>query len=826
MLLFAAGCLAGAVAGCGEPDISEEQASEYVDGWSPSVEDTLRQMAVAPAGKKNLRERLSAASERDLNKSQRDEPPYDVFIDQVYAELDYEFELVSRTGLTERGQAVWRGVRAVEDHALSADGYPIEAIEAQLDELDEANTRFEQLDQFETSDEELQAARKWLSEQPVSAFDLEEANHEELTKQVLSTDSGRRMQERLADYETVSAELAEHEAKLEQQLARSLLRYARQMKHFRIKDIFIHPRHDDRWNNPNIEERRPDRAKGPYQAGVVWRRAAAIAEEMSDETEILHDRLRQTLRDAITGDAEATVAGLAPEHPQYDLLQKEYLRYKKIADDGGWQEVPATGGLRPGRSHATVEKLKERLKIEGYYPDDAPIDTTYDEALEDAVEAYQTTHQMQVTGRPHNVFWSSLNTSATKRSKQIALNMQRWRESNIDHSDSLYAFINIPDFYVELWKDQQLHDRIRIVVGNNDQKVDEETEEKENPNRTPTLSAYIDRVIYNPYWNVTERIRAEETLPEVRKSVEASYKAKVERLVQSKLAEEKQESAADEEETSLTDGGSYFGARGQDGAQAEPDEQRADEENDEGTEDGAEETSTDAAEEEGEEKAESPASAAARTYWSKNADDEIVFDVAKLRSLVGSSAGGSSEGASGESAGEAADAPSALTSQFRYLDPETGRVDVSSTDPDHIPAWYEENDYEVMFPGKKWEYVRMLQGEENALGKVKVIFPNMYDVYLHDTPAKELFNRDIRAFSHGCMRMHEPLTFAKLLLEHDGQLDDYNIDHILAETIYEPIFLKKRVPVHIDYFTVRVDDEGRANFLADIYDYDTFGDEG
>jgi murein L,D-transpeptidase YcbB/YkuD len=102
----------------------------------------------------------------------------------------------------------------------------------------------------------------------------------------------------------------------------------------------------------------------------------------------------------------------------------------------------------------------------------------------------------------------------------------------------------------------------------------------------------------------------------------------------------------------------------------------------------------------------------------------------------------------------------------------------------------------------------------------------MHDVYLHDTPHKALFSRDIRAFSHGCMRMHEPLTFAEYLLEQDGKLDEYNVDRILSEGTYEPIFLDKQVPVHIDYVTVRVDENGRANFLADIYDYDKFGDDG
>jgi murein L,D-transpeptidase YcbB/YkuD len=825
---------------CGEPNISQEQASPYVDEWSTTVEGTLREMAVAPAGKKNLEGRLTQAASVQESKVQRDEPPYDIFVNDLYRELGYEYHLVERSGLTERGQAVWTALQAVEDHALDPNDYALADVEAKLAALADANERFEKLETFETSAAEKKEAVGWLTSQPQSAFELSESNHPALTQTVLDSDSGQRMQDRLADYETVSAEIATIEAAIEHLLMRNVARYSRQMKHFRIREVFVHPKNFDRWTNPNIEGRRPDKAQATWHARTAWRKAAEITRTIADkeQVEILHGRMRDTLEQLIKGEPKAVLASIEPSQPQYAGLKREYLRYKKIVDEGGWEKVTVTKGLRPGRDHKVAEQLKKRLKIEGYYGADAPIDQKYDDALVDAIEAYQKTHQMQVSGKPHHMFWSSINIPADRRMKQVVINMERWRGSNVSHSDPTYVYVNIPDFTAEVWRDQERKMRFRIVVGNNDLAPKEKREEakknpdepfKKHPNRTPTLSAYIDRVIYNPYWNVTERIRDEEILPEVRASVEAGYKAKIKRILGVSDA-----AAESKEEATLT--GSAAGAalpsEQVDPVPAQPDPAQQAQQAQLNQQGQSNQGQSNRGQSDLGEQAQTgpllPARSAlpakpaktAESYWSKNADGQHVFDVTALAALV------SSPDSTGSGPVDGEEQPTALAAKFPYIDPATGLVNVSSTRPENIPAWYEANAYEVMFPGKKWEYVRMKQGDENALGKVKVIFPNMHDVYLHDTPHKALFSRDIRAFSHGCMRMHEPLTFAEHLLEQDGKLAEHNVDRILSEGTYEPIFLTKQVPVHIDYITVRVDEDGRANFLADVYNYDTFGDDG
>ncbi|QSW87853.1 L,D-transpeptidase family protein [Flavobacterium endoglycinae] len=116
--------------------------------------------------------------------------------------------------------------------------------------------------------------------------------------------------------------------------------------------------------------------------------------------------------------------------------------------------------------------------------------------------------------------------------------------------------------------------------------------------------------------------------------------------------------------------------------------------------------------------------------------------------------------------------------------------------------------------------VRQLPGKNNSLGLVKFLFPNTSNIYLHDTPAKSLFERESRAFSHGCVRVAKPRELAIELLKVDPQWNPERIDkamHAGKESWYT---LKKKVPVYIGYFTAWVDREGNLNFYKDIYDRD------
>ncbi len=122
---------------------------------------------------------------------------------------------------------------------------------------------------------------------------------------------------------------------------------------------------------------------------------------------------------------------------------------------------------------------------------------------------------------------------------------------------------------------------------------------------------------------------------------------------------------------------------------------------------------------------------------------------------------------------------------------------------------------------KKFPY-RIVQqpGENNALGNVKFIFPNKYEVYLHDTQSKNLFSESSRAFSHGCIRVENPLEFAEKLYAGEGTLNSSKIKELVSSEETKRVDMKEPIPVHLAYFTVWIDDSGDAKFHKDVYGRD------
>jgi murein L,D-transpeptidase YcbB/YkuD len=109
-------------------------------------------------------------------------------------------------------------------------------------------------------------------------------------------------------------------------------------------------------------------------------------------------------------------------------------------------------------------------------------------------------------------------------------------------------------------------------------------------------------------------------------------------------------------------------------------------------------------------------------------------------------------------------------------------------------------------------------GPNNALGRVKFMFPNEHSVYLHDTPSRDLFDRDSRAFSSGCIRVEHPFELALMLLGRGW--DQARIDALIASGRSETVFLDDPITVMLLYWTAEVDAEGRVSFLPDVYGRD------
>lgn len=116
--------------------------------------------------------------------------------------------------------------------------------------------------------------------------------------------------------------------------------------------------------------------------------------------------------------------------------------------------------------------------------------------------------------------------------------------------------------------------------------------------------------------------------------------------------------------------------------------------------------------------------------------------------------------------------------------------------------------------------IRQLPGDKNSLGKVKFLFPNSFDIYLHDTPAKSLFSKQKRAFSHGCIRLADAQKMAEYLLRNDPDWDQTKITEAMNGKEPKPVTLKDKAMVFITYYTAWVDDQGRLNFRQDVYGHD------
>ncbi|MFN3549881.1 MAG: murein L,D-transpeptidase [Mesorhizobium sp.] len=123
--------------------------------------------------------------------------------------------------------------------------------------------------------------------------------------------------------------------------------------------------------------------------------------------------------------------------------------------------------------------------------------------------------------------------------------------------------------------------------------------------------------------------------------------------------------------------------------------------------------------------------------------------------------------------------------------------------------WYQ-------YGGKVPYSVRQTPSEANALGELKILFPNKHAIYMHDTPSKSLFQRDVRAFSHGCVRLSDPRAMAAAVL---GKPVEHVAAKIRAGHSSEKV--TRKIPVYVAYFTAWPDQNGKVEYFDDVYDRDS-----
>jgi murein L,D-transpeptidase YcbB/YkuD len=135
------------------------------------------------------------------------------------------------------------------------------------------------------------------------------------------------------------------------------------------------------------------------------------------------------------------------------------------------------------------------------------------------------------------------------------------------------------------------------------------------------------------------------------------------------------------------------------------------------------------------------------------------------------------------------------------------------------PSYLERKNMEVVTDGGQQRY-RQRPGADNALGQVKFMFPNQFDIYLHDTPADHLFAKAERDFSHGCIRLEKPLDLADYLLKDDPKWTPEAIRAAIATGEQKTVSIPRPLPVHILYFTAWVEEDGTVEFRPDVYGAD------
>jgi murein L,D-transpeptidase YcbB/YkuD len=156
----------------------------------------------------------------------------------------------------------------------------------------------------------------------------------------------------------------------------------------------------------------------------------------------------------------------------------------------------------------------------------------------------------------------------------------------------------------------------------------------------------------------------------------------------------------------------------------------------------------------------------------------------------------------------------------------TWTVPESITSREILPAIARDPDYlrkhnmEIVGGTDAMPVVRQMPGPNNALGRVKFLFPNSYLIYMHDTPSQANFARDQRAFSHGCIRLSEPRKLAEYLLRNDSAWPAERIREVMLSGTETAVQLTDARPVLIEYFTSWVDRAGQLHFRDDVYGHD------
>ena len=207
-----------------------------------------------------------------------------------------------------------------------------------------------------------------------------------------------------------------------------------------------------------------------------------------------------------SGDIRGTLQQLLPFAPEYAGLSEALGRYRKLAGQGGWPQIPAGTRLSPGEQTSLVPLLRRRLEVSGDYlpQNDSVEQDSYDSQLVEAVKQFQQRHGLNPDGVLGKGTLAALNVSAEQRVHQIEANLERWRWLPRDLGER-YILVNIAAFQLYLIDGGKQILDMKVVVG-------------KPYRRTPVFSGLMTYLVLNPYWNVPQKIAVEDFIPQMRKN--------------------------------------------------------------------------------------------------------------------------------------------------------------------------------------------------------------------------------------------------------------------------------------------------------------------
>ncbi len=266
-----------------------------------------------------------------------------------------------------------------------------------------------------------------------------------------------------------------------------------------------------RWQNPRlpviqraeIEVLATD-AWFTWTADVLLGRAADAAAPEALAAEGLTDPVAHLVQSLHDRTVREELQGLLPASPAYHRLRAALARYRSIEKSGGWMRVPPGRSLQHGNRDVRVPILRDRLKSEPYgirVEQPVGFPQWFDGELDRAVRDFQRRHRLEIDGVVGPATLAALNVSAAARSRQVELNMERWRRLPRDMGRR-HVLVNIPSAELEAIENGMARIRMRVVVG--------------APRwETPELSSSISHFIVNPYWNVPRSIAVRTLLPSI-----------------------------------------------------------------------------------------------------------------------------------------------------------------------------------------------------------------------------------------------------------------------------------------------------------------------